>query len=56
MRWPPRPSRYSFISAVNPAQTGADSEVPPPTITCWLKTIFTPVNGSATAAMSGVSR
>src|SRR5215213_3679124 len=35
---------------------GADCEVPPPTSCCWSNTMRTPVNGSATAATSGVSR
>ena len=35
---------------------GADCEVPPPTTVSPLSTIFTPVNGSATAEMSGVIR
>src|SRR5689334_21396886 len=34
---------------------GADCDVPPPTRSCRSNTIRTPVNGSATAATSGVS-
>ena len=40
---------------LNPAQIGADWEVPPPTNCLPLNTILTPVNWSATAATSGVS-
>ena len=53
---PPLAIRYWFITAVSPAQIGADCEVPPPTNCCCLNTIRTPVNGSATAATSGVKR
>src|ERR1700694_771466 len=53
---PPCASRYWFISTVSAAQIGAACEVPPPTSPCWLKTILTPVNGSASAATSGLSR
>ena len=53
---PPFAIRYWFITAASPAQIGADCEVPPPTTCCCLNTIRTPVNGSATAAMSGVNR
>src|SRR6201995_4596700 len=35
---------------------GAACDVPAPTASCWLKTIFTPVNGSATADTSGARR
>src|SRR5215208_5808393 len=53
---PPLAIRYCVITAAKPAQIGADCDVPPPTSCCWLNTICTPVNGSATAATSGVSR
>ena len=53
---PPLDFRYCVITAVRPAQMGADCEVPPPTTVSPLSTIFTPVNGSATAEMSGVNR
>ena len=49
-------SNLSLMSAAIPAQMGADCDVPPPVRTCWRKTIFTPVNGSPTAATSGTSR
>src|ERR1700733_5389386 len=55
-RRPPFSSMYWSITAVIPAQIGAACEVPPPTRTCWLKTIFTPVKASATAETSGMSR
>ena len=48
--------RYWFITAANPAQMGADIEVPPAAIRCWPKTIAMALSGSATAATSGVSR
>ena len=56
MRDPPLASRYWFITAVRPAQIGADCDVPPPTTTWPSRTILTPVKGSATAATSGVMR
>ena len=52
---PPLATRYWFITAAMPAQIGAACEVPPPTNCLPSNTILTPVNGSATAATSGVS-
>src|SRR3954466_8023828 len=52
---PPFSTRYWFITAASPDQIGADCEVPPPTNCLPFKTIFTPVNWSATAETSGVS-
>src|SRR6478609_1299001 len=53
---PPCACRYWFIKTVSAAQIGAAWEVPPPSLGFCSNTIRTPVNGSATAAMSGTRR